>query len=104
MGIGQQIINGTYGGHEVPPQTAFEELAEWCEKHMPVGLYQIVEESNSYNKTIYLDLYEEEIPYIAFSRTGHFMCSGVLTEEDRLEHIRDLEETERQRGTISCEK
>lgn len=85
-------------------KTAFEELAEWCEKHMPVGLYQIVEESNSYNKTIYLDLYEEEIPYMAFSRTGSFMCSGVLTDEDRLEHIRDLEATERERGAISCEK
>ena len=84
--------------------SAFEELLEWCEKHMPVGLYQIIEESNSYNKTIYLDVYEEEISYIAFSRTGNFMCSGVLTDEDRLEHIRDLEATERERGSISCEK
>ena len=80
--------------------TAFEELKAWCEKHMPTGLYQIVEESNSYNKTIYLDLYEDEIPYMAFSRNGNFMCSGVLSDEDRLEHIRDLAVTERERGEI----
>lgn len=77
-------------------KTAFEELAEWCEKYMPVGLYQIVEESNSYHKTIYLDLYEDEIPYMAFSKEGNFVCSGVLSDEDRIEHIRDLEATERE--------
>lgn len=84
--------------------TAFDELAEWCEKHMSEGLYQIVEESRSYHKTIYLDLYEDAIPFMAFSGEGDFMCSGVLTDEDRIEHIRDLEATERKRGSISCEK
>ena len=84
--------------------TAYEEFAEWCEKYMPVGCYQIIEESRSYCKTIYLDLYEEETPYIAFSGEGNFVCSGVVTDEDRLEHIRDLEATERERGSISCEK
>ena len=85
-------------------KSAFEELAEWCEKHLPIGSYEIIERSNSYNATIYLNLYEEDIPYVAFSSEGNFVFSGVLTDEDRLEHIRDLEATERERGTISCEK
>ena len=32
-GIGQQIINGTYGLDNRPP-TAYEELKAWCEKHL----------------------------------------------------------------------
>ena len=78
--------------------SAFEELLEWCDKHLPVGSYQAVEESNSYHRTIYLDLYEEEQPYMAFSSNGDFICTGVLTEEDRIEHIRDLEATQRVKG------
>lgn len=104
MGIGQQIINGTYGGHEVPPKSAFEELLEWCEKHMQVGEYQVIEESRSYAQTIYFDMFNDEHPFMCFSANGNFISAGVLTEEDRLEHIRDLEATERERGTISCEK
>ena len=103
-GIGQQIINRTYGGHEALHKSAFEELLEWCEKHIPAGEYGAVEKSNSYAQTIYFDMYSEDHPFICFSEKGNYMCVGVLTEEDRLEHIRDLEATERERGTISCEK
>ena len=85
-------------------KTAFEELSEWCEKHMPIGTYEIIEESNSYNTTIYLNLYEDEIPYMAFSREGNFVYSGALSDEDRLEHIRDLEATERERGEMGAER
>lgn len=60
--IGQQIINGTYGGHEAAPKTAFEELLEWCTKHMSVGEYEVVEESRSYQQTIYFDLGSDELP------------------------------------------
>ena len=101
--IGQQIINGTYGLDNRPP-TAFEALKAWCEKHLPVGEYQVVEESRSYAQTIYFDMYSQEHPFMCFGANGNFGGSGVLTDEDRLEHIRDLEVTERERGTISCEK
>ena len=85
--------------------TAFEELKAWCEKHMPVGEYQVIEESRSYAQTIYFDIYNnEEHPFMCFNSSGTFISAGVLTDEDRCEHIRDLEATERERGTISCEK
>ena len=84
--------------------SAFEELLEWCDKHLPVGSYQAIEESNSYHRTVYLDVGEEEQPYMAFDSNGGFIGIGILTDEDRLEHFLDLEATERERGTISCEK
>lgn len=84
--------------------SAFEELLEWCEKHMQVGEYQVIEESRSYAQTIYFDMFNDEHPFMCFSANGNFISAGVLTDEDRLEHIRDLEATERERGTISCEK
>ena len=104
MGIGQQIINGTYGGHETPPKTAEEEFLEWCVKHVPIGTYQVVPVSNSYMETVYLDVGSYEMPYICFTPSGAYCCSGVLTSDDMTEHLRDLEATERERGTISCEK
>lgn len=96
MGIGQQIINGTYGGHETPPKTAKEEFLEWCEKHVPVGTYQVVPESATYMETVYLDMGNDEMPYLCFTPTGAYCCSGVLTSDDMVEHIRDLENTERE--------
>jgi hypothetical protein len=85
--------------------TAFEELLAWCEKHLPVGEYQVVEESRSYAQTVYFDMYNnEEHPFMCFGAQGGFISAGVLTDEDRCEHIRDLEATERERGAISCEK
>ena len=84
--------------------TAFDELAEWCEKHMQVGEYQIVPQSRSYQQTIYLNVFDDETPFVCFNPSGAVICAGVLTYEDRLEHIRDLEATERERGTASCEK
>lgn len=83
---------------------AFEELKAWCEKHLPVGEYQVVEESRSYAQTVYFDMFNNEHPFMCFGASGAFISAGVLTDEDRLEHIRDLEAAERERGTISCEK
>ena len=80
--------------------SAFEELLEWCYKHLPVGEYQVIEESHSYAQTIYFDMFNDEYPFMCFSADGGFISSGVLTEEDRLEHIRDLEATERERGEM----
>ena len=37
-GIGQQIINGTYGLDNRPP-TAYEELKAWCEKYLKPYCY-----------------------------------------------------------------
>ena len=76
--------------------TAFEELASWCEKHLPVGTYNIVEESRSYAQTIYLNVFEEDIPFVCFTPDGAYSASGTLTNEDMCEHIRDLEATERE--------
>ena len=84
--------------------SAFEELLEWCEKHISAGDYQVVEESHSYAQTIYFDMFNNEHPFMCFSENGNFINAGVLTDEDRLEHIRDLEATERERSAISCEK
>ena len=76
--------------------TAFEELKNWCAKHLPVGEYQVVEESRSYTQTIYFDLFCDEHPFMCFSANGAFLNAGVVTDEERLEHIRDLEATERE--------
>lgn len=77
---------------------AFEQFEEWCEKYLPVGTYQIVPESNSYQKTVYLDIGSEEMPFLCFEYDGAFCSAGVLTEEDMIEHIRDFEMTDKQRG------
>lgn len=74
--------------------TAFEELKAWCEKYLPIDEYQVVEESLSYAQTIYFDMFSDAHPYICFDENGAFCGSGVLSDEDRLEHIRDLVETE----------
>ena len=79
---------------------AFDELLEWCAKHLPVGEYQAVEESRSYARTVYFDMFNNEHPFMCFSANGNFISAGVLTDEDRLEHIRDLETMERERGEI----
>lgn len=101
MSIEQQKMKACLTvGLEVSPKSAFEELLEWCEKHLPVGEYQVIEESRSYAQTIYFDMFNNEHPFICFSANGNFGGSGVLTDEDRLEHIRDLEATERERGEI----
>ena len=84
--------------------SAFDELVEWCAKHLGADEYQVIEESNSYAQTIYFDMYSQEHLFMCFSETGNYMSAGVLTDEDRLEHIRDLEATERERGIINCEK
>lgn len=84
--------------------TAFEELVEWCDKHLPVGSYQIVPESNAFVQTIYFNVTEDEHPFICFETKGYVSNIGTLTNDDMLEHIRDLEVTERQRGTISYDK
>ena len=81
-------------------KTALEELLEWCEKYISVGEYQVIEESRSYAQTIYFDIFNDEHPFMCFGANGNFISAGVLTEEDRLEHIRDLEATERERGKI----
>ena len=74
--------------------TAFEELKAWCEKYLPTDDYQVVEESRSYAQTIYFDMFNDAHPYMCFDDNGAFGGAGVLTDEDRLEHIRDLGETE----------
>lgn len=79
---------------------AFEQFEKWCEEFLPVGSYQIVPESKSYQQTAYLDIGSEEMPFLCFEQDGAFCCAGVLTEEDMLEHIRDLEMTDKQREEI----
>jgi hypothetical protein len=76
--------------------TAFDELTEWCEKHLPVGSYQVVPESRSYAQTVYFNIYDEDIPFICFTPSGAYCTSGCLVNEDMCEHIRDLEATERE--------
>lgn len=81
--------------------SALEELLNWCEKHLNSDEYQLVEESRSYSATIYFDMYNnEEHPFMCFNDKGTFISAVVLTDEDRVEHIRDLEATERERGTF----
>lgn len=113
MGIGQQIINGTDRhkmtacakvGREMPPKSAFEDLLEWCDRYMNHWQYRAVEESRSYHRAVYLNTNQEDISCLYFDRNGNFIDAETLTNEDMLEHIRDLEATERERGTISCEK
>ncbi len=76
--------------------SAREEFLEWCAKHVPIGAYQVMPASETYMETVYLDVGSDEMPYLCFTPSGEFCCSGVLTSDDMVEHIRDLENTERE--------
>lgn len=69
---------------------AFDELAEWCAKHLDADDYKVVPESPSYCATIYL--IDNDINYVGFDRDGAVCGMGTLDEDEMLDHIRDYEE------------
>ena len=90
MGIGQQIINGTYNAPVAPPKTAFEELKAWCEKHLPPEEYKVVPESPMYYTTIYFDN-SGTCLYLSFSDKGEYWGTGEVDEDEMICHIEDYE-------------
>ena len=68
MGIGQQILNGTYS-LDNRPLTAYEELKAWCEKHLPDRVWGI----NNYSgeKCVVIRCYDGEVS-INFDESGDY--------------------------------
>lgn len=92
MGIGQQIINGTYDKREVSPLTAYEELKAWCEKHLKPDDYKIVPESRSFCTTIYFAEFSDTgLGMVCFSPDGSVVGLGAIDEDDMIVHIEDYE-------------
>lgn len=89
MGIGQQIINGTYGLDNRPP-TAYEELKAWCEKHLPKDNYKVEPESKNFYATIYfIQPLTKDIFAIMF-KNGDFCDTAVFDDDEMIEHIMNL--------------
>lgn len=79
--------------------TAYEEMKAWCEKHLDPDEYRIVPESDSFCASIYFDIWcNDDIPCLVFNRIGEYTNACTVTNEEMCEHIRDLENTERERG------
>ena len=90
MGIGQQFINGTYGGHEAPPKTAYEELKAWCEKHLQPQEFTALEESFSFLPTIYINC-DGYMTYLCFAQDGSYAGSGEASDDDLSAHAYELD-------------
>ena len=74
-------------------KTAFEELKEWCEKHLKADEYKVVPESISYHTTIYFEPdMNDNLPCFIFDGDGKYIVSDSCTNEEMCEHIRDYEE------------
>ena len=71
--------------------TAYEELKAWCEKHLEPENHYVVEESPSYNQTIYINADNDEALYVAFGKEGAVISTGTVTMDEIVEHIRDVE-------------
>ena len=72
--------------------TAFEALAEWCEKYLEPELYRIVPESPCFCATIYFaEDADTGLGMICFSPSGSVAGLGALDEDDMIEHIEDYE-------------
>lgn len=69
--------------------TAFDELAEWCAKHLAPTDYKIVPESKSYCATIYFT--DCGVGYVCFDRDGDACGMGALDDDDMFEHINEYE-------------
>ena len=78
MGIGQQIINGTYG-LDNKPLTAYEELKAWCKKHLRKNEWDT--EADNGEGYSYIDLYfENKTVIIWFSEDGSYCNFETLSE------------------------
>lgn len=71
--------------------SAMGKLKEWCESFLPPDNYYCVEESESYNQTIYINSDNDEALYIAFDREGAVIGTGTVTIDEIVEHISEVE-------------
>ena len=68
--------------------TAFEALAEWCEKYLEPNEYKVVPETNSYCATIYFDNYGTH-PYLCFCSSGVYSGAGEVDDDEMVDHLEE---------------
>lgn len=68
--------------------TAFEALAEWCEKYLEPDEYTIVSETDSYCPTIYFDNNGTQ-SYLCFSGVGSYIGAGEVDDDEMEAHLEE---------------